>query len=212
MQMANLCMSAGSKGGWGLFSRSAMVVDAGIFIYLGGLGRCQIFGRPDQRPFMTYLFCLMAMLTGSPVFAQAGEKIDQTEVSIAEFSQFVAATGYITKAEQNGGMVYESGWVTKPNWNWRQPYGVPSDPQEPAVHITFDEAEIFVNGEESACPHGKNGSAMAIPKCAMIQRCLLFLVGPIPFQLVTVPMGPIVCTPVVRPRVTQLVKEIFQII
>ncbi len=92
---------------------------------------------------MTYFICLLAMLVVSPVLAQAGEKIDQTEVSIAEFAQFVAATGYITKAEQTGGMVYESGWVTKPDWNWRQPYGVPSDPQEPAVHITFDEAENF---------------------------------------------------------------------
>ena len=33
--------------------------------------------------------------------------------------------------------------MTKPDWNWRQPYGVPSDLQEPTVHINFDEAEIF---------------------------------------------------------------------
>lgn len=40
-------------------------------------------------------------------------------------------------------MVYESGWVTKPDWRWRQPCGIPSDPKEPAVHINFDEAKIF---------------------------------------------------------------------
>ena len=58
---------------------------------------------------MTYFICLLVMLVGSPLVAHAGVKIDQTEVSIAEFSRFVAATGYITKAEQTGGMVYESG-------------------------------------------------------------------------------------------------------
>ena len=74
---------------------------------------------------MTYFICLLVMLVGSPVVAHAAAKIDQTEVSIAEFAKFVAVTGYITKAEQTGGMVYEAGWVTKPDWNWRQPYGVP---------------------------------------------------------------------------------------
>ena len=85
----------------------------------------------------------MAMLAVSLAPAKAGKKIDQTEVCTAEFSQFVQATRYITKAEQTGGVVDESGWVTKPDRNWRLPYGVPSDTQEPAVHITFDKAEIF---------------------------------------------------------------------
>ena len=39
---------------------------------------------------MTYFVCLLAILVVSPPLAQAGEKIDQTEVSIAEFAQFVA--------------------------------------------------------------------------------------------------------------------------
>ena len=101
---------------------------------------------------MTYFTCLLVMLVGSPAMAHAAVKIDQTEVSIAEFAKFVAATGYITKAEQTGGMVYEAGWVTKPDWNWRQPYGVPSDPQEPAVHITFDEAEDFCKWQGKRLP------------------------------------------------------------
>ena len=41
---------------------------------------------------MTYLSCLLVMLVGSPVVAHAATKIDQTEVSIAEFAKFVAAT------------------------------------------------------------------------------------------------------------------------
>ena len=45
---------------------------------------------------MTYFICLLVMLLGSPVVAHAAAKIDQTEVSIAEFAKFVAVTGYIT--------------------------------------------------------------------------------------------------------------------
>ena len=101
---------------------------------------------------MTYFICMLVMLVSSPVVAHAAAKIDQTEVSIAEFAKFVAATGYITKAEQTGGMVYEAGWLTKPNWNWRQPYGVHGDPQEPAVHITFDEAEDFCKWQGKRLP------------------------------------------------------------
>ena len=66
---------------------------------------------------MTYFVCLLAMLAVSPALAQAGEKIDQTEVSIAEFAKFVKATGFVTMAEKTGGLVYESGWVMKSGWS-----------------------------------------------------------------------------------------------
>lgn len=70
--------------------------------------------------------------------------IDRTEVSIGQFREFVDATGFITKAEKaGGGLVYESGWQQKPGWNWRSPYGTTASPDEPAVHITFDEAEAY---------------------------------------------------------------------
>ena len=96
---------------------------------------------------MTYFVCLFAVLVVILALAEAGEKIDQTEVYIAEFAKFVAVTGYITQAEHTGGMVYESGWVTKPDWNLRQLNGVPRDPKEPAFHLIFDEAKKkFING------------------------------------------------------------------
>lgn len=71
------------------------------------------------------------------------QAMDQTEVSIGAFAEFVAATGLQTKAEMDGGMVYEAGWVVKRGWNWRQPYGTVSPPDEPAVHVTFDEAAAY---------------------------------------------------------------------
>ena len=61
---------------------------------------------------MKYFVCLLAMLVVGPVLAQINEKIGQTEVFIAKFVQFVAATGYNTKAEQTGGIVYGSGCMT----------------------------------------------------------------------------------------------------
>ena len=79
-------------------------------------------------------------------------KIDLTEVSIAEFAKFVSATGYVMKAEQTGGMACKSGGVIKLHWNWRQPDGVQSDPEEPAVHITFDEAETFCKWRGNRLP------------------------------------------------------------
>lgn len=72
-------------------------------------------------------------------------RIDKTEVTIKEFSEFAKATGTVTKAEKDGGgLVYTaSGWTKKAGWTWRTPYGKPADVREPAVHVTFDEAQAF---------------------------------------------------------------------
>jgi formylglycine-generating enzyme required for sulfatase activity len=70
--------------------------------------------------------------------------IDRTEVSVGAFRRFVAATGMVTMAErQGGGSVFEAGWVRKPGWTWSTPFGEPADEREPAVHITFDEAQAY---------------------------------------------------------------------
>ena len=70
------------------------------------------------------------------------------QVSIGEFSEFVASSGLITQ-EQHGGMVYEAGWVVKPDWNWRSPYGAIGALNEPAVHVTYFEAE-HANGKKNS--------------------------------------------------------------
>ena len=53
-----------------------------------------------------------------------------------------------------------------------QPGGFPVHAQELAFHITLDVLAVFANGGVSACPLGKNGSAVVTPKCAMLQRRL----------------------------------------
>lgn len=70
--------------------------------------------------------------------------IDRTEVTVGDFRAFAKATSMRTRAErQGGGAVYESGWVRKPGWTWQAPYGTPAADNEPAVHVTFDEAQAY---------------------------------------------------------------------
>ena len=72
--------------------------------------------------------------------------IARTETTVGQFRRFADATGTRTLAERaGGGEVYESGWVRKPGWVWRSPFGgdKAAGDDEPAVHITFDEAQAF---------------------------------------------------------------------
>ena len=74
-----------------------------------------------------------------------GFEIARTETTIGQFRRFAQATGLVTQAERGGGgQVYEAGWVTKAGWTWRAPFGNPKvHDDEPAVHVTFDEAMAF---------------------------------------------------------------------
>jgi formylglycine-generating enzyme required for sulfatase activity len=73
-----------------------------------------------------------------------GFEIAQTETTVGQFRRFAQATGLRTRAErQGGGEVYEAGWVRKPGWVWQAPFGAPAADDEPAVHVTFDEAQAF---------------------------------------------------------------------
>jgi formylglycine-generating enzyme len=75
-----------------------------------------------------------------------GFSIARTETTVGQFSRYVQATQAVTQAERaGGGEVYEAGWVRKAGWTWRTPFGggrAAAD-DEPAVHITFDEAQAF---------------------------------------------------------------------
>ncbi|EKE76529.1 hypothetical protein P24_07789 [Oceanibaculum indicum P24] len=105
---------------------------------------------PDQRgnsAVMLGLLCL-AMAMSRPALAEmqpvGGFEIDRTEVTVGAFRQFVTATGTVTAAERRGGgEVYEAGWTRKPGWTWQAPFGVPAGDDEPAVHVTYAEAEAY---------------------------------------------------------------------
>ncbi len=71
-----------------------------------------------------------------------GLQWDLHEMTIGQVKQVAQATGFMSRAErEGGGEVYEAGWTKKPGWTWRTPFGVPALDREPAVHLTFDEAQ-----------------------------------------------------------------------
>lgn len=72
-------------------------------------------------------------------------RIDRTEVSIERFATFAQATGFVSAAErEGGGFEFLAGWERQPGTSWRQPDpGVAANPQWPAVHLSFAEAQAF---------------------------------------------------------------------
>ena len=76
-----------------------------------------------------------------PVIKVGALSWDQTEMTIADVKTFAEATGFVSEAEKNGGgLSYEAGFVKKPGWTWKTPYGVPAKANEPAVHLNQSEA------------------------------------------------------------------------
>jgi formylglycine-generating enzyme required for sulfatase activity len=95
----------------------------------------------DVRPNPAGLDWVRVEPAGQPPFS-----IARTETTVGQFRRFAAATALRTAAEQaGGGEVYEAGWVRKPGWTWSTPFGTggPANDDEPAVHVTFDEAQAF---------------------------------------------------------------------
>ena len=88
--------------------------------------------------------------------------IDRTEVTIGRFERFAAATGFVSKAErEGGGLVYVAGWERRAGWTWRAPFGRPGLGDEPAVHITFDEAEAYCRWAGKRLPREREWVAAA---------------------------------------------------
>ena len=100
---------------------------------------------------MKHLISLVCMAGATMALAQVGERvalpgfaIDRTEVTIAQFARYAAATTTTRAEREGGGFEYVGGWQRRAGWTWRQPDGVaPSSDQLPAVHLTFDEAQAY---------------------------------------------------------------------
>ena len=58
-----------------------------------------------MRPFLCISVTLIIRTCANAI------TMDETEVSIGKFSEFVASSSLITHAEQHGGMVYGAGWI-----------------------------------------------------------------------------------------------------
>lgn len=74
--------------------------------------------------------------------------LDQTEVTVAMFRQFVEDTGHETTAEQEGsGWVYTSAgeWQLTDGANWQHPFGPDSDAEDnhPVVQVSWQDANAY---------------------------------------------------------------------
>lgn len=67
--------------------------------------------------------------------------IDRTEVTVAAFARFLEARGSPSEAERaGGGFEYAGGWVRRAGWTFRAPSGPTARPDDPAAHVTWEEA------------------------------------------------------------------------
>lgn len=70
--------------------------------------------------------------------------IDTTEVTIGQFARYADSRQLKTAAEQNGyGMEYVAGWEKRTGWNFRFPNGPRGAADEPAVHLSWHEANAY---------------------------------------------------------------------
>ena len=78
---------------------------------------------------------------------------DAHEVTVGQVKRYAQSTGFVSRAEkEGGGFIYEAGFVLKKGWTWRAPFGVPAQDNEPAVHLTFDEAQKICQHEGKRLP------------------------------------------------------------
>lgn len=79
--------------------------------------------------------------------------IDRTEVTIAQFRAFAQSSGMTTAAERSGGgYEYGAGWEQRPGWTYLSPFGAPGADDEPAVHVTWEEASAFCRASGGRLP------------------------------------------------------------
>lgn len=74
-----------------------------------------------------------------------GFAIDRTEVTVSDFAAFADGRKLKTAAEKaGGGHEWGSGWERRHGWTFRTPFGKPpEDAAEPAVHVSWQEAQDY---------------------------------------------------------------------
>ena len=83
-------------------------------------------------------------------------EIDLTEVTVSEFTAFADEAGLITAAERDGGgFEWGAGWERRSGWNFRNPYGKPAAPDEPAAHVSWEEANQYCRAANGRLPTRK---------------------------------------------------------
>lgn len=76
--------------------------------------------------------------------------VSKTEITVAQFAAFVAATGYETDAERKGASevfnVRTGQMADRAGLSWRENFkGTPADSELPAIRISWNDAQAFAN-------------------------------------------------------------------
>jgi sulfatase modifying factor 1 len=80
-------------------------------------------------------------------------RIDRTEVTIQAFRDFAARTALRTAAErEGGGFEFDGGWQRRAGWTYLRPYGEAPADDEPAVHVSWQEARAFCEAAGGRLP------------------------------------------------------------
>ena len=141
--LAECRASSGLPAGWPADEHAGMVfIEGGSFVP-GSLS-----GYPEERPAQP-----------APRVTVNGFWIDRTEVTNAQFAAFVRATGYLTRAERDGGSAlfrapvgeeapaHLSWWVQGAGVSFRHPEGPGSDLRGrenlPVVHVAHEDALAY---------------------------------------------------------------------
>ena len=101
------------------------------------------------KPFYADFAALVAVITPTSatevVRVQLGTfEIDATEVTIGNFRTYARSKSLTTTAEREGGRVeYSGSWMRRAGWNYAYPQGDLGAVSEPAVHITWAEADAY---------------------------------------------------------------------
>lgn len=79
-----------------------------------------------------------------------GFALARTEVSVAEYDRFVAATGHVGSAEQAGrSMIYDErsgSMLERRNVDWRRDHaGARAEPDLPVVHVSWEDAKAYAD-------------------------------------------------------------------
>ena len=106
-----------------------------IAVSAGGFQMGDITGRglENERPVVSYKI-------------ESSFGIGEKEVTVGEFSQFVAATNYVTQAEKGEGCAYygDAEPVYDMEMNWRNP-GYEQDDEYPVVCVTLEDSQAYVD-------------------------------------------------------------------
>ena len=115
---------------------------------------------------MRFLLVIFSFFISSAAIAETvqleGFAIDRTEVTVGAFSAYMESKALRTAAEeQGGGFEWGLGWQRRAGWTYQAPQGAPAKADEPAVHISWAEADGFCKAAGGRLPNKEEWLAAA---------------------------------------------------